>query len=385
MTIFPNPFFGRSSYAKFRPRYVAFARDLVTNIVGPGLVSEWKPRFRISINARQWSNGLLSGDINDALRTDGPLGRAFRPAKVIAFKGKLILVGALGAFDSSGGYQSRAAIYISENGYKFGRATLSNDNLHPTASGIVDVAANDDWLVALGQNGVLHYWNGVGAWQSRTDLPVGPSPATSRNMTSIAATASGFVVAGAVTNSGGGPGASIVLSSPAPNVAFISRSIPSILQPYVSGKGNVVLFGSYSDPSGSTPRIIYSGLNDLSNWASAGFQNTQAIVSLMHNGAKWVGGSGYNKFLAKSALGTSGWAVEADPAKTPWGNVPQDHPFINSGIADEGKFIVHWGHYGGPTESGGVSVSNDGDNWDRYSHAAAGLEPYPMIIGAFPP
>lgn len=380
MTIFPSPYVGRSTYARFKPHYVAFAREFASNSVGAGVVIEWKPRFRVSKNGRQWSSGLLSGNIRDALRSDGPLGRVFRPTKLIPFKGKLVMVGALETYTTE--FRSQAGIYVSGDGYKFDRAALSNDNLNPAWCGIVDVAANDDWLVALGKNGVLHYWNGVDAWQSRTDLPVGPSPTVNRQMASIAATASGFVVAGAVTNSGGGPGSSILLSSPSPTVAFTSRTIPGILQPYSSGRGNVLLFASYSDYLGNTPRIIYSGLNDLTNWASAGFQNTQHIYHLLYNGAKWVGGSGYNKFFIKSAVGTSGWSVETDPAKTPWGNVSQDHAFINSSFVDGSKFIVHWGYYGSD-DIGGISISEDGDNWDRYLAKAAGLEPYPMVIGAF--
>lgn len=374
MTIFPTPFFGRSPFAQFTPRYLAFAKDYVRS--NP---YEWNPRFRVSKDGKKWAPGRLRGNIVDALVSNGPLGMAFKPVKVIRFKGRIILVGSLtGTADSA--YFTRAGLYVGEDGYKFNRVDLPNGGLSQTASHIVDVAANDNWVAALGANGVLYYWNGVDDWQARTDLPVGASPATNRHMKSIAASANGFVCAGAYSNADGSAGSPVLVSAAAPNVAFTARALPSTNALSVVTKGNIMVTGVSSDFTGTKPRILYSPLNDLANWTSAGFVSTQEISTLLYNGVKWIGGVGYNKSFIASVAGTGGWTAIADPAKTPWGNVPQDHPLINGGIIDGATFLIHWGHYT-ESDSGGISLSDDGETWQRISAKAAGLEPVPYMIG----
>lgn len=373
MTIFPTPFFGRSPFAQFTPRYLAFAKDYVRS--NP---YEWNPRFRVSKDGKKWAPGRLRGNIVDALVSNGPLGMAFKPVKAIRFKGRLFLAGALAGQSPS--YFNKAGLYVGQDGYRFDRIDLSNDGLNPTASDIVDIAANDDWIAALGANGVLYYWNGIGDWQVRTDLPVGASPATNRHMKSIAASANGFVCVGAYSNPGGSAGNPIIVSATTPAAAFAPCSLPSTNLLGVVAKGNVMVAGVSSDFTGTKPRILYSALNDLANWTSAGFVSTQEISTLLYNGVKWIGGVGYNKSFIASVLGTGGWAAVADPAKTPWGYVPQDHPLINGGIVDGSVFLIHWGHYT-ESDSGGISLSDDGETWQRISAKAAGLEPVPYMIG----
>lgn len=373
MTIFPSPFVGRSPFAQFSPRYLAFAKDYARS--NP---YEWNSRFRVSKDGKKWVPGRLRGDILDALISTGPLGMAFKPVKVIRFKGRIILAGYLAGTEPA--YFTRAGLYVGNDGYKFNRVELPNGGLSQTASHIVDIAANEDWVAALGANGVLYYWNGVDDWQARADLPVGASPATNRHMKSIAGSVGGFVCAGAYSNADGSAGNPVLVSAAAPNVAFTARGLPSTNALSVVTKGNVMVAGVSNDFTGSKPRVLYSALNDLVNWASAGFVSTQEISTLLHNGAKWIGGVGYNKSFIASANGTAGWGAVTDPAKTPWGNVPQDHPLINAGIVDGSTFLIHWGHYT-ETESGGISLSDDGETWQRISAKAAGLESVPYMIG----
>lgn len=379
MTPFPAPQHGRSSYFKGKINHVAFAKDSKT--VAPLIT--YDPAFRVSVDAKRWRKALLRGDIRNALRSDGPLGKCFVPTKIITFKGWTILAGALNGLTPSGpgyAYENRAAIYMGRGGYRYDRVDLPNDLLNPSSSGIIDIAANDDYVAAIARNGVMHYWNGVGSWQARIDLPLGVSPTTNRHTTGIGATPAGFVVVGAYGNNDGSPGAPRLISGPMPEGAFTVRTLPSMDAPALVAKGNVIVAASATSPE-AKQRIVSASLSDLSTWSAAGVANSNSIEFMAHNGARWIGGGGYNKSLLTSTAGSSGWSVVADTAKTPWGSDPAERPLINSGYVAGGKFHIHWGHYGGPTDGGGISLSGDGEAWERYASAVAGLEARPYLIG----
>lgn len=374
MILGPAPQFGRSGYFKGKPNFVAFAKDYKQ----AGTLYTYDPAFRVSVDARHWRKGLLQGDILSALRSDGPLGAFFMPAKTITFKGWTIIVGALQRFVPS--YQNRAAIYMGRGGYRYDRVALTNDLLNPGSSDIVDVAANDSYVAAIGRNGVLHYWNGEGDWQSRTDLPMGVSPTTSRHAYAIAASATGFVVAGSYGNNDGTPGAARVVSGSLPGGTFAARTLPATDRLSLAAKGNVMLVASDSSPTGAL-RIVASGLTDLVNWSAAGLSTTGGFEFLLHNGSKWTVGGGYNRLFYTSLTGTGGWSGTTDQAKTPWGVTPAERPVVNSALVVGGTFITHWGHYSA-IDAGGVSLSDDAATWERIDAATAGLAARPYLLGS---
>lgn len=369
MTIFPTPFLGRSPFYKGPFNHVAMSRAAV----GAGGVISIDLAYRVALDPTKWKRGLLRGDITKALRSDGPVGACFVPAKIVPFKGMLIAAGGLRAPGNT-----RAGIYILVNG-AWNRALLSNDALNPSSSDIADVAANDDYVVALGRNGVLHYWDGVSpVWSSRTDLPVGASVTTNQHMAGVGISAGGVVCVGAYTNANGTPGSNLVVTATSPAAAFAARSIPSMNIPRIVGRGNVIAVAA---STGGNPSIITAPLANLTAWTSTGFNYGQQISILQYNGARWVGGYGYNKAWIASPNGTAGWAVVTDPAKQPWGATTLDHPTVNSGFVAGGKFHINWG-YNGFGNDGGIAISADGDAWDRISNEDAGLAKTNYAIGS---
>ena len=374
MTPFPAPQHGRSAFFKGKPNFVAFGK-----LADQGQTTiTYDPAFRVSLDAKRWRRGLLQGNIRDALRTTGPLGECFVPVKIITFKGWTIIVGALRRLSPS--FQERAAIYMGRGGYRFDRVTLANDLVNPTGSGIVDVAANDNYIAAIGRNGVLHYWTGTGDWQSRTDLPMGVSPTTSRHAGTIAAAPGGFVIAGAYGNDNGTPGAARLISGASPISAFTARTLPTIGYLLIAAKGNVMLAASGSGLAGEQ-RVIASGLSDLANWATAGLVTAGQFDFFIHNGAKWMGVGGYNRLLYTSTAGSSGWTAITDQTKTPWGNTSNERPLINSALAVGSKFITHWGYYSA-NDAGGMAISDDAETWERIDGVAAGLAARPYLLGS---
>lgn len=379
MTPFPAPQHGRSAFYKGKINHIALAKDSKT--VTPLITFD--PAFRVSVDAKRWRKALLRGDIRNALRSDGPLGKCFVPVKIITFKGWTIIAGSLNRLVPPGPiytFENQAAIYIGRGGYRFDKVELANDLLNPNASGIVDIAANDDYVAAIARNGVMYYWSGVGSWQTRTDLPLGVSPTTNRQTAGIGAAPAGFTVVGAFGNNDGSAGAARLISGATPAATFTVRTLPTMDAPAIAAKGNVMLAASPTSPD-AKQRIVTSGLSDLATWAAAGLAISGGIEFMLHNGTRWIGGGGYNKQLLSSTAGSSAWSVVADPAKTPWGSDPADHPVINSAYVAGGKFHLHWGHYGGPTDGGGMAISADGDTWERILAAAAGLEARPYLIG----
>lgn len=374
MTPFPAPQHGRSAFFKGKVNFVAFAKDAQP----VGTLYVYDPAFRVSIDAKRWRKALLRGNIRDALRSDGPLGECFIPVKHIAFKGYSILVGAMRRVSPS--FQERAAIYIGRGGYRYDRVTLPSDLLNPTGSGIVDVAANDEYVAALGRNGVVHYWNGAGDWLSRSDLPMGVSPTTARHAGAIAAAPAGFVIAGAYGNNDGTAGATRLISGPTPAGTFTVRSLPTIGQLLLAAKGNVMLAASGAASAGDQ-RVITSGLTDLANWTAAGLTATGILDAFIYNGAKWLGLGGYNRFCYTSTAGSGGWTAVTDQTKTPWGVTTIERPLVNSILAVAGKVIAHWGYYS-PSDAGGMTLSDDAETWERIDGVAAGLAARPYLLGS---
>lgn len=372
MTIFPSPSLGRSPFLKTAFNYIAVSRDQFS----VGGVARWEPDFRVSKDGLRWRKLKTRGDILEA-RTYSSSG-LFRPAKLVTFKGQLVIVGSL---STQSPFTSRAAAFVRNPSGEWVRATLSNDLINPTASGIVDAAVTDDYFLAVGQNGVLHYWDGVASWQSRTDLPMGATPTISRNASGMTATPGGaIVVVGNYTNSDGSFGAIRLISATSVASPFVARSIPSMESLGLAARGNVFLAVGPTSPNG-LQRISAATLSDIATWSAAGLAVTGALEYLTYNGSKWIAGGGYNKQHFKSTAGSSGWSAIVDQALMPWGATPDERPVVNSIITARGKFLAHWGHYISPAV-GGVCMSEDGENWQRLTSAEAGLAGVPYLLGS---
>lgn len=373
MTIFPSPNLGRSPFLRTPFDFIAVQKSPLT----VGGVTRWEPDFRASKDGMKWRKLKAGGDILQARRY-GEVG-IFNPQKVLFFKGRWVIVGALNAPLPS--FQSRAAVYVRNLAGDWMRADLPNDFANPNGSGIVDAVVTDDYLIAVGMNGVLFYWNGVDAWQSRIDLPMGASITTNRHVATVTATTGGaVVVAGAYSNANSTAGALRLISAPSVTGAFTVRSVPSMEGLSLAARGNVLLVASYTSPN-ALQRITGASLSDLSTWSAAGLAVDGALEYLAYNGVRWISGGGYNKQHFKSANGSAGWSAVADQALSPWGVTPDERPVVNSMVAAGGKFLAHWGHYVSPNY-GGLSLSDDGENWQRISSAEAGFPGVRYLLGA---
>lgn len=361
MTVGINPLFGRNRFFKGDVKHLVTKQEYVSQ---PGGVFSYRRAMFASQDGKRFAPLLISGDLAKANSTANPEG-AFACYYSRRFKGKTYLFGTLWANQVDPGM---AACFSTVDHRKWTKEDIPYAvESYSSASNIVGVSANDDFLAAVTAGGPL-IWTDGNAWFGRNDLPL-----AGRRANAIGLAPTGVFIGTTGTN---GSLAALILTATSLTGTFASRthsfSYNSIL---LAAVGDTAILTANDNPTYSSKLIASAPLNNLTTWSYPTIPASiiGQIRSLVYGNGKW---------FARSTTADAAELLTAATGSGPW-TLASAKPWTDEESGGISAMYFADGAWNAIIDRVLKRSEDNGASWQAYPNNGLDLSGNPSVTGLY--